>query len=143
MRISTLLAGKGTFVATISGDASVNRAVGELREHRIGALVVSSDGEHIEGIISERDIVRGLADQHGSLLDMPVRTIMTSTVYTCTPEDDVEVLMAAMTDRRIRHVPVVQDGILRGIVSIGDVVKNRIDELEKDRKELIEYVNAR
>ena len=114
-----------------------------LRSHGIGALVVSSDGAHIDGIVSERDIVRGLAERHGALLDEPVEWIMTSTVFTCSPDDDTETLMAAMTDRRIRHVPVLDDGVLAGIVSIGDVVKHRITELEKDRKELVEYITAR
>jgi CBS domain-containing protein len=143
MRISTLLAGKGESVATIAGDETVGAAVEELRVHRIGALVVSSDGEHIDGIVSERDIVRGLSDRHGALLDVPVQSIMTSTVFTASPDDDIETLMAVMTERRIRHVPVVRDGVLAGIISIGDVVKSRIDELEKDRKELVEYINAR
>jgi CBS domain-containing protein len=143
VRIATLLAAKGDTVATITGDATVSTAVAELRAHGIGALVVSPDGERIDGIVSERDIVRALFDRHESLLREPVRSIMTSTVFTCSPEDDTESLMTAMTERRIRHVPVVQDGILKGIVSIGDVVKNRIGELEKDRKELVEYINAR
>jgi CBS domain-containing protein len=143
VRISALLAGKGNSVATITGDLTVATAVDTLRAHRVGALVVSSDGNHIDGIVSERDIVRGLADQHGALLDEPVRSIMTEKVFTCSPDDDVELLMAVMTERRIRHVPVVKDGILAGIISIGDVVKSRIDELEKDRKELVEYINAR
>ena len=143
MKISALLVGKGDTVATITGDLSVADAVDELRAHGVGALVVSSDGQHIDGIVSERDIVRGLSVQHGALLDEPVRSIMTSKVFTCSPDDDVESLMAVMTERRIRHVPVVRDGILSGIVSIGDVVKSRIVELEKDRKELVEYINAR
>ena len=143
MQISTLLAGKGETVATITGDLSVGDAVDELRAHGVGALVVSSDGQHIDGIVSERDIVRGLSAKHGALLDEPVRSIMTSKVFTVSPDDDVESLMAVMTERRIRHVPVVRDGILSGIVSIGDVVKSRIVELEKDRKELVEYINAR
>jgi len=143
VRISALLAGKGDSVATITADKTVTAAVDALRAHRIGALVVSSDGEHIDGIVSERDIVRGLAGQLGALLEVPVSSIMTTTVFTCSPEDDVEAVMAVMTERRIRHVPVVRDGRLSGIISIGDVVKSRIDELEKDRKELVEYINAR
>jgi len=143
VRISALLAGKGDSVATITSEQTVTAAVDGLRSHRIGALVVSSDGEHIDGIVSERDIVRGLASRHGALLDVPVGSIMTSTVFTCSPDDEVESVMAAMTQRRIRHVPVVRDGLLCGIISIGDVVKSRIDELEKDRKELVEYINAR
>lgn len=143
MKISTLLANKGTSVATITGDAKISDAVAELGSHGIGALVVSADGEHIEGILSERDVVRGLAKRRSELLDEPVRSIMTSTVFTCGPEDDTESLMAVMTERRIRHVPVAIDGVLRGIVSIGDVVKARIDELEKDRRELTDYINTR
>jgi CBS domain-containing protein len=143
MQISTLLAGKGDSVATITGDMTVIEAVDALGAHRVGALVVSSDGKHIDGIISERDIVRGLSGKLGALLDEPVRSIMTSTVFTCSPDDDVESLMAVMTERRIRHVPVECDGLLCGIISIGDVVKSRIVELEKDRKELVEYINAR
>jgi len=142
-RIASLLAGKGDSVATITADKTVTAAVDALRAHRIGALVVSSDGEHIDGIVSERDIVRGLAGERSALLDEPVGSIMTSTVFTCSPDDDVESLMAVMTQRRIRHVPVVEDGRLCGIISIGDIVKSRIDELEKDRKELVEYINGR
>jgi CBS domain-containing protein len=142
MKISILLAHKGSSVATINSEATISDAVAELGSHKIGALVVSNDGEHIDGIVSERDIVRGLVGGSG-LLGQPVSSIMTSTVYTCTPEDDLDTLMAAMTDRRIRHVPVVTDGSLCGIVSIGDIVKSRIGELEKDRRELVDYINAR
>jgi CBS domain-containing protein len=143
VRISAVLAEKGESVATITGDATVVRAVNELAARRIGALVVSSDGRHIDGIVSERDVVRGLNEHHGSVLDEPVSSIMTSTVFTCSPDDDIESLRPVMTERRIRHVPVVRDGELCGIVSIGDVVKSRIGELEKDRKELVEYISAR
>ena len=143
MRISSLLERKGSAVVTISGDASVAEAVAEFDRHRIGALVVSADGAHIDGIVSERDVVRGLARSEGAVLEEPVRTIMTSTVLTCSPDDNVDSLMATMTDNRVRHVPVVRGDLLIGIVSIGDVVKSRIDELEKDRKELVEYITAR
>ena len=143
MRISALLAQKGSAVVTVAGEATVADAVAELDRNRIGALVVSADGAHIDGIVSERDVVRGLAVSGPALLDQPVQTIMTATVFTCSPEDQVDSLMSTMTDHRIRHVPVVEDGALRGIVSIGDVVKSRIGELEKDRKELVEYINAR
>ena len=104
MRISTLLAGKGISVATIPGDATVADAVAELRHHGIGALVVSPDGEHIDGIVSERDVVRWLSDRGNASLS--------GTVYTCSPDDDTESLMSAMTERRIRLVPVVRHGIL-------------------------------
>ena len=143
MRISNLLAAKGSSVATIPGDATVAHAVTELARHQIGALVVSADGAHIDGIVSERDIVRSLGDRSDALLEDPVSSIMTRVVATASPDDEVESLMKVMTERRVRHVPVVRDGVLAGIVSIGDVVKSRIDELEQDRKELVEYINAR
>jgi len=143
MRVSKLLEQKGAAVATIKGGATIAESVAELARHGIGALVVSADGEHIDGIVSERDIVRRLADRKAELLGDPVSSIMSTTVHTCSMDDDVETLMAIMTDRRIRHVPVVNDGVLAGVVSIGDVVKSRIGELEKDRNELVEYIQAR
>jgi len=143
VRISNLLSAKGSSVATIAPDATVADAISELRGHGIGALVVSSDTHHIEGIVSERDIVRALAERAQTLLEEPVSSIMSANVTTCSPDAHVESLMSVMTERRIRHVPVVRDGQLCGIVSIGDVVKNRIDELEKDRDELVDYINAR
>lgn len=143
MRISALLEQKGTEVCTIRGGASIDDAVTELSRRQIGALVVSPGDGSIQGILSERDIVRRLHDQHGALLSEPVSSIMSTSVTTCGPEDDTEALMAIMTDRRIRHIPVVSDGRLCGIVSIGDVVKIRIHELEKDRKELVDYITAR
>jgi CBS domain-containing protein len=144
MLITTLLTSKGTTVATIRPEATVGEAVAELAEHGIGALVVSTDGTHIDGIVSERDVVRALNGRDGSLLQEPVSSIMSSKVHTASPGDDVDSLMAIMTERRIRHVPIVDEaGELAGIVSIGDVVKTRIGELEKDRKELVDYINAR
>jgi CBS domain-containing protein len=143
VRISTLLANKGSTVATIVGDATVADAVAELSRHHVGALVVSGDGQTIDGIVSERDVVRTMSECGATVVTMPVSSIMSSTVYTCSPDDDTESLMRTMTDRRIRHVPVVDDGRLCGIVSIGDVVKDRIEELEKNRTELIEYITAR
>ena len=143
MRVLKLLEQKGAVVATIRGDATVADSVADLARHGIGALIVSADGQHIEGIVSERDIVRRLADREASLLGDPVSSIMSTDVQTCSMDDDVETLMALMTDRRIRHVPVVEDGVLAGVVSIGDVVKTRIGELEKDRNELVEYIQAR
>ncbi|MGH9029290.1 MAG: CBS domain-containing protein [Acidimicrobiales bacterium] len=143
MQVSNLLSAKGSDVATIAPGSPVSEAVAELRSHRIGALVVSSDGRHIEGIVSERDVVRALADRAATLLEAPVSSIMSSTVTTCSPDDEIVSLMSVMTDRRFRHLPVVRDGQLCGIVSIGDVVKHRIGELEKDRNELVDYINAR
>jgi CBS domain-containing protein len=143
VRISTLLDDKGATVSTIRGDATVADAVEELSRHKVGALVVSATGERIDGIVSERDIVRRMNDLGASVVNELVSSIMSSTVHTCSPDDDTELLMRTMTERRIRHVPVVRDGRLCGIVSIGDVVKSRIEELEKNRSELIEYITAR
>jgi CBS domain-containing protein len=141
--ISTLLANKGSEVATIRGDATVADAVDELSRHHVGALVVSADGERIEGIVSERDVVRKMSERGNAVLGEPVSSIMSTTVHTCALEDDTESLMRTMTERRIRHVPVVDNDRLVGIVSIGDVVKIRMEELEKNRSELIEYITAR
>jgi len=143
VRISSLLEQKGASVVTIAKEATVAEAVKALERNGIGALVVSDDGSRIDGILSERDVVRALGHHGGDLLDHPVHTIMTANVVTCAPDNDVESLMSAMTDNRVRHVPVVVDGKLVGLVSIGDVVKSRIGELEKDRKELEEYITAR
>jgi len=143
MRISTLLADKGSVVASIPGDATVAHAVEELGRHQVGALVVSEDGRTIDGIVSERDVVRALGGRGVGIVDDPVSSIMSTTVTTCSPDDDTESLMRIMTERRIRHVPVTDGGLLCGIVSIGDVVKDRIEELEKNRTELLEYITAR
>jgi CBS domain-containing protein len=143
MRVSNLLEGKGSMVVTVTKDATVGDVVAELTHHRIGALVVSPDGQRIEGIVSERDIVKRLSVLNTALLDEPVSSIMSTDVRVTAPTDDVESIMNLMTERRIRHVPVVEDGRLVGIISIGDVVKSRIGELEKDRNELMEYITAR
>jgi CBS domain-containing protein len=143
MLVSDLLEGKGFAVATISGQATVGEVVADLARHRVGALVVSPDGRQIEGIVSERDVVQRLSELRTGLLDEKVASIMSTSVRVCTTTDDVESIMNLMTEQRIRHVPVVEGGLLCGIVSIGDVVKSRIGELEKDRNELMEYITAR
>jgi CBS domain-containing protein len=143
MLVTNILEQKGDGVATVPSSASVATVVAELARHGVGALVVSPDGRTIEGIVSERDIVRRLSELRMALLSEPVSTIMSTSVRTCTPEDDVADIMSLMTEHRIRHVPVVENGHLCGIVSIGDVVKSRMGELEKDRSELIEYITAR
>jgi CBS domain-containing protein len=143
VRISTLLANKGSAVATIRGDATVGEAVGELAHHHVGALVVSNDGLTIDGIMSERDVVRTMSEAGEAVVGQLVSSIMSSTVTTCSPDDETESLMSIMTEHRIRHLPVVDKGRLVGIVSIGDIVKDRIEELEKNRTELIEYISAR
>jgi CBS domain-containing protein len=141
MRISEILRRKGGEVATIEPDAKVRQLLALLAEHNIGAVVVSTDGTTIEGIASERDVVRRLNDRGAALLDEPVSSIMTATVRTCEPGDNVEGLRATMTEHRIRHVPVVRDGKLAGIVSIGDVVKSAIAELETEREQLVDYIS--
>jgi CBS domain-containing protein len=143
MRVRELLEAKGRTVATVPPDATVGTVVAELARHRIGALVVSADGTRIDGIVSERDVVQRLSELRPDLLAEPVTALMSTSVHTCGPGDDVVTLMDLMTEHRIRHVPVVEDGALCGIVSIGDVVKSRIGELEKDRSELMHYISAR
>ncbi len=143
MLVSTVLQSKGSEVATIDGSARVADAVADMTRHRIGALVVSGDGTHIDGIVSERDVVQRLSSVRMDLLDEPVRSIMSKDVEVCRSDDDVEMILRVMTERRIRHLPVVEDGRLCGIVSIGDAVKSRIEQLEKDRNELMEYISAR
>jgi CBS domain-containing protein len=131
MKVETILAAKGGRVETIRPDRLITLAAAKLRDARIGALVVSKDGREVKGIISERDIVRGIAERGAAALELQVSNLMTPKVITCTPDDSVTHLMQLMTERRIRHLPVVSaDGELRGIVSIGDVVKNRLEELE-------------
>lgn len=142
MRISQVLRDKGGDVATIAPEATVRRLLEVLAEHNIGAVVVSSDGTTIVGIVSERDVVRRLNDRGADLLDATVDDIMTREVRTCGPDDDVDSLRATMTQHRIRHLPVVRDGALAGIVSIGDVVKNAIAELETEREALSAYIQS-
>lgn len=141
MRIADVLKAKGdSAVATIRGDADVSDLLALLADRRIGAVVVSDDGQTIAGIVSERDIVRRLASAPDSL-HAAVRDIMTSEVHTCEPETTVADLSHEMTDRRIRHVPVVRDGRMIGLVSIGDVVKHRIDMLQTEADHLTGYIN--
>ena len=142
MQISQLLRHKGGEVATIDGDESVRSALAMLAEKGIGALVVSSDGRRIDGIISERDVARGLHERGAGLLAEPVSSVMTAQVHTCTLHAGVHDLARTMTDHRVRHVPVVDGGALVGIVSIGDVVKARLDELEEERKQLVDYIQT-
>lgn len=139
MRISEILRRKGDSVVTIAPDATVRDLLQRLAEYNIGAVVVSGTGHTIEGIVSERDVVRRLVGG-AAVLDAPVSAIMTSEVHTCGPNDTVDQLMRLMTEQRFRHVPVVADGVLLGLVSIGDVVKSRIGELEFEREQLEHYI---
>ena len=142
MQISQVLRRKGHEVATVDAGESVRTALALLAEHRIGALVVSADGEHIDGILSERDIARGLNEHGAGLLAETISIVMTAEVHTCPPTASVHDLAQTMTDHRVRHVPVVEDGKLIGIVSIGDVVKARLDELEAERASLVDYIQT-
>jgi CBS domain-containing protein len=141
MRISEVLQAKPSQdVITISPDAGVRELIALLDERNIGALIVSSDGSTLEGIVSERDVVRHL-HRDGTVINNTVRAIMTTTVETCHEETLVDELMKTMTDRRVRHVPVVRGGALIGMISIGDVVKHRIGQLEFERDQLDSYVH--
>jgi len=140
MKISDVVRNKGAGVVTIRPDDTVARLIAVLEEHGIGALVVSEDGTAVAGIVSERDVVRHLHSQGASVVDAPVSSIMTSEVTTGRLDDDLEVLARTMTDRRIRHLPIIVDGRLHSIVSIGDVVKFRIDSLQSERDQLVGYI---
>ena len=141
MKIATLISGKK--VETISSSASVHDLVNSLNTHHVGALVVSPDGKKIDGIISERDVVRAMPGKLDQLIGMRVRDLMTVEVITCTENSTVAELMTVMTERRIRHIPVLSEsGELLSIVSIGDVVKAHITEIENERKALADYVNS-
>lgn len=139
MRISDLLRSKGSDVATVGPAASVAELVEALAHHNVGALVVV-DGEAVVGIVSERDVVRQLRARGAELLGARISEIMTTDVVTCGPPDSLDSLAQTMTERRIRHMPVVEDGRLTGIISIGDVVKSRISQLESDREQLESYI---
>jgi CBS domain-containing protein len=142
VRIQSILSQKGAFVASIGPDASVFEASRALSEHRVGALVVSTDGASIEGILSERDVARSIALHGERAVSMSVADLMTADVFTCSPQDTVDHLMGMMTERRVRHLPVIDDssGALLGIISIGDVVKHRVGELEQEAQTLHQYI---
>jgi CBS domain-containing protein len=140
MNVEAILRNKGDQVATVAPETSVAVAVATMRREGIGALVVSRDGRMVDGIISERDIVHGLAGLGASLLDSKVEALMTRRVFTCSPRDTIADLAAEMTQRRIRHIPVLRDGALAGIVSIGDVVKARLDEMEYETSSLRMFI---
>ena len=133
MKVASILKSKGSSVATTPPSTTIFTVTWDLKLKGIGALVVSDDdGDTVLGLISERDIVRGLTEHGPKLLALPVSQVMTSSVITCTPDDSITTVMGRMTRYRIRHIPVVDGGRLCGIVSIGDVVKHRLDELEME-----------
>src|SRR5499427_8893384 len=142
MRISDVLRVKGTQVVTVTPDTRVRRLLAVLAEHEIGAVVVSRDGTSVDGIASERDIVRALAKRGAAVMSEPVTGIYTAEVHTVTPQTPIEEVMRMMTERRVRHAPVVAGGSLQGIVSIGDVVKTRIGDLKTERTALTEYITG-
>jgi CBS domain-containing protein len=139
MRIADVLRNKGAEVATISPDTTVTELLAGMAQRNIGAMVVMGpDG--LLGIVSERDVVRRLNERGAELLKMPVSEIMTSVVVTCAPGDAIDTLSVLMTQNRVRHVPVIANGQLAGIVSIGDVVKTRMDEMQAEREQLQTYI---
>jgi CBS domain-containing protein len=143
MLIEHILATKGHDVVTVRRSATVADAAAVLRSHRIGAVIVSDDeGATVSGILSERDIVRVLADHGAQALTQSVASAMTSDVFTCDPTATIEQLMGTMTEHRIRHIPVLADGRLVGVVSIGDVVKHRLGELSTEAQALHDYVTS-
>ena len=142
MKVTDVLRDKGDLVVTVTPDHTVTELLDRLAEHGVGALVVSADGTSVAGIVSERDVVRSLQRQGPGLLSAPVGDIMTAQVHTCPSDTDLDDLMRMMTDRRFRHVPVVDDDRLVGIVSIGDVVKHKIDLLQAERDHLTAYITG-
>lgn len=142
MLVDHILERKGRVVATVAPEAPVSEALHTLRDANVGALVVSADGRAVQGIVSERDVVRSLAESGPALLQEPVSTLMQAEVHTCCGTDTTDELMHRMTEHRIRHLPVVEDGELVGIISIGDVVKTRVDELEREQSQLVDYIRS-
>lgn len=140
MRVKQILSSKGGRVTKVTSSDTVRTTVLRLKTHNFGALVVSDDGETVTGIISERDLVRAMVDHGADLLDMRVGELMTRKVETCGPDDDIEDVMDTMTNGRFRHMPVTVDGRIVGVISIGDLVKHRMGELEDETKALREYV---
>ena len=139
MTVRAILDAKGRQVVSIGADAKLSSAVKTLSERRIGALLVMADGK-IEGILSERDIVRELGERGPAVLDEPVRAVMTAKVMTCRRSDTVAYLMEQMTEGKFRHLPVVEDGQVVGLISIGDVVKHRVMEYETEQEAMRDYI---
>jgi len=143
MTVANILNEKGTKVATVRPHETIGTLVHKLKLENIGAVVVSQDGKRVDGIISERDVVRGLAAHGAELLAMRIDKLMIRDVLTCAPADSVKDVMQTMTSRRVRHLPVVEKGKMVGVVSIGDVVKNRLEDVEMEARVLRDYITAR
>ena len=140
MKVSNILQHKGSRVLTSTLDQSIGDTVKMLHSEKIGAVVVCDDDGNVVGLISERDIINGLADHGAAVLGLDVSQLMTSAVLSCRTSDEIVDLMATMTEKRIRHIPVIEDRMLMGIISIGDVVKSRIAETEHEAELLREYI---
>ncbi len=140
MLVETILGTKGRRVATSPPDETIADAAAKLKQQQIGALVVSVDGLAVLGIISERDICRAVADHGTALGTMRVEDLMTREVITCVPDDTIANIMSIMTEKRVRHLPVIKDGVMCGLISIGDVVKIRIEEVEHEAEAMREYI---
>lgn len=142
MRINDVITAKGTTVITARTDQTVAELAQLLAGRRIGAVVITDDGETVVGIAGERDVVRALAERGAAALDATIGEIMDTDVHTCVPEDDIASVAAVMTEYRSRHMPVVQGGRFIAIVSIGDIVKSRIDQLQTEQEYLLHYVHG-
>ena len=142
MRIADVLKRKGAAVATLDGSATMREVVGVLVGQGIGSIVVLSPDGSVAGLVSERDVVRCLNDKPAQTLEQPVQAIMNVDVVVCAPTDSVDSVMQTMTDRRIRHLPVLEDGRIVGLVSIGDLVKSRIDDLSHERDQMSAYISG-
>jgi CBS domain-containing protein len=141
MNAAMILKAKGNVVITTGPETTVAEAVARMQQEKIGALVVSDDAIEVVGIVTERDILHGLAEHGSALLQKKVGDIMTCEVITAKPEDDVDALMGLMTQRRCRHIPVKSDGALCGVISIGDLVKSRLEEVEREANQLRDYIS--
>ena len=142
MYVADILKTKGTKVITITPDAGIELVARRLRMERIGALVVSATGATVDGIISERDVAHGLAEHGAEVLSRTAADLMTKSIVTCSPTDTIAQVAKTMTDRRIRHMPVIHGGKLVGIISIGDVVKFRLDELQLEANVMRDYIGG-
>ncbi len=143
MKVSDILSAKGNAVRTVMPSESIATLAHRLRLEGVGAFIVSEDGHTIDGIISERDVARGVAEHGADLPGLPVSSLMTRSVVTCTPDDSIAKIARIMTQRRVRHLPVEQSGALAGVVSVGDVVKHRLEEMELEANVLRDYAIAR
>jgi len=140
MKVSDILKGKGTRILTIKPKETVSTFVKRVKLEKVGAMVVSTDGTTVEGLITERDVVHGLATHGAGLLAKEVREVMSQRVLTCAPSDSIKDVMVKMTQGRTRHLPVMDGGRLAGIISIGDVVKSRLDNAELEANVLRDYI---